>query len=239
MLMIVCPNGDQRASRVQYYANETTPAAIRSAQEILECITSGLMVASASSQPHPYPRHGWLGADLSMDDLGIVESCHRLLNTTFALMCAQFHKGAMRVQVLNLVNRLRTYDAPDMHSIADGAPAPGGDASDLGTDGGGGDAASRVAGCRGDEQHASRGVNQSDFAKINALGRRSGLAYCTKAPRGRLIRTRLVVEPLRKYNNAQLARTDEVWEYRQRANVARDLREGKPHTEVLPHHRGR
>ena len=76
-LLALCPNGEWRAPKVQYYVRSSTSQP-RSRAAILEHVTSGVMVALASAQPALYNRSKWTGCDLAVDDLRVFEAVHRL-----------------------------------------------------------------------------------------------------------------------------------------------------------------
>ena len=73
LLMVLCPNGDWRAPKVQFYKPLQGPLSRATDEELLEHVVSGLMIALCSTMPEVYPRHRWVGCDVALDNLSIIE----------------------------------------------------------------------------------------------------------------------------------------------------------------------
>ena len=119
-LLALLPNGEWRSHKVEYYRSPST--GLVDAQVVLQYVSDGLFTAFASSQPHIYNRSKWTGSDLAVDDLGIFESVHRLLSTTYARFVASFLKGGPKAMMLQAGLSLAYYDA-----LWGGTPAAEGD----------------------------------------------------------------------------------------------------------------
>ena len=146
LLLLLCPNGEWRSRSVQFYVSEASPPEFRNPAYVLRYLTSGLMVALTSAQPHLYPRHRWTGCDLAADDLGVLEACHRLLSTTFARFAASYMKGARAAQALACVRGLAEYDPTAQESLSDVGEGGGDDAGEGTKDPGDGTSAATKGG---------------------------------------------------------------------------------------------
>ena len=98
-------------------------------EEIVEHLTSGLLVSLCNAQPGLYPRSRWTGADVALDNLGLMECVHKLLSTTYFRFAASFVKGAARRQLLNCGLRAADYSPQGMDAIADLDDVAGGEDS--------------------------------------------------------------------------------------------------------------
>jgi hypothetical protein len=87
-LLQFLPNGDwRREDRIEVWLPHGVQA---DHQFVVNSVASGMTFALASRQFKLWPRHRWLGADVACDELGLLESCHRLLTTVFIKYCASF-----------------------------------------------------------------------------------------------------------------------------------------------------
>ena len=93
MLLVLCPNGDWRSDKVEFY-QQPGPLALPNDAACLEHVVAGLMTALCSAQPEIYPRHRWTGADLAVDSLGVFEACHRLLSTKYIRFAASYEPAS-------------------------------------------------------------------------------------------------------------------------------------------------
>ena len=113
VLLTLGPNGDWRSANVQFHLPWRYHG-VWSADDAIDFVTDGIMVALCSVAPRLYPRHRWVGADLALDDLGVFEGCHRLLSSTYVRLCATYLKGLRRDQALACLPRVREYNAADL-----------------------------------------------------------------------------------------------------------------------------
>ena len=172
--------------------NASTPVYLRDRSSILRHLTSGLTVALASSQPATYPRSRWTGMDIACDELGVFESVHRLLSTTFVRFCARYASGTLRVQLLAMGATLQHYDGVALLALppADGdeEQEPDEEHMDEPADVGGGG-----PGDGAPDQEAA-GAND-DSPQVNAKKRRLGMNLCRTGPLGPLVMIRTLMEP--------------------------------------------
>ena len=78
---MLLPNGDWQSDTIEVYVpqdSSLTPDAME------EQLANGLVTALAGAQYDSYPRHRWTGADLAVDQCGLLESVHRLGSGTYA-----------------------------------------------------------------------------------------------------------------------------------------------------------
>ena len=80
-LLLLLPNGDWRQTQIEMYVphgSEVTPAIAE------DMVANGLVTALAGAQYDVYPRHRWTGADLAVDQCGLLEAVHRLGSGSYA-----------------------------------------------------------------------------------------------------------------------------------------------------------
>ena len=107
MLLCLLPNGDWCAPMLQHYISPNTPDAARSRDFIVTQMCTGLMVVFSSRSPSLYDRSRWTGAEMAIDDLAIMESCHIILSTSFARFAYSQEKGGLTAERLLIVHSLR------------------------------------------------------------------------------------------------------------------------------------
>ena len=113
------PNGDwRREDRIEVWLPHGVQA---DRQLVVNSVASGMTFALASRQFKLWPRHRWLGADVACDELGLLESCHRLLTTVFIKYCASFGgaKAQQRDQLLCLPAEPHRMMVENVHPEAD------------------------------------------------------------------------------------------------------------------------
>lgn len=221
-LLALCPNGEWRAPKVQYYVNPQIAGEITDPKVILSHLTNGLVMALASAQPACYNRHRWTGSDIAVDQLAVFEAVHRLLSTTYARFCASFRTGAPAVRLLQLAQDLAEYDGvpggqqqalelePEVVAGPPGEAEPAGPVP-MGEDADPAAAAAAPQGAQG----------ALDFAAANARERQLALQFLRGGCMGTLVLMRLLMEPLRQYLGKQFERAGEDWEQAEQAKLAR------------------
>ena len=226
-LLALCPNGEWRAPKVQYYVRSSTSQP-RSRAAILEHVTSGVMVALASAQPALYNRSKWTGCDLAVDDLGVFEAVHRLLSTTYCRFCASYASGPRATQLLEHGKRLVHYnEADELNIIEDEAHAAAGSEEEADADVEEGDAeapdgAGVAAGGAAPSAGNSRAADDaSTWASENAAHRKHGLRFIMSSPLAWLVTARMLMEPMRQYMTEQFMLASERWDIQERAKAAR------------------
>lgn len=217
VFLALCPNGDWRSPRVEYYV---PPTSHHSEAELLEHVTSGLIAALCSSQPGVYPRSRWTGADLAIDCLGVMEACHRLLSTTFFRFAASYETGWRGKQLLDSAKKLAQNLGGASESMENPQPEVASDPS-------AGDTGGEVV---SDEAAAIAEATQgaaAGFAAVNAAHRRIAAKWLETRPFGRLVLQRVVMEPLRQLHRRQFEVASDGWEMAQRAQALRASKVGK------------
>lgn len=206
VLLVLCPNGDWRAPKVQHIV---PPGQLASAnrEDLLERVTAGIMTALAAKQPESYPRHRWTGADIAVDRLGIIESCHKLLSTSYARFVASFEIASRAAGLLAQGARLVGETQPQVAllTLAD-SPEAGGFA---------GEAAARgeIPGVGpAQEEGNSAADGGSMWSEINTSRRRAGAEWLSTQPLAHLILLRTAMEPLRRLLANQFRVAGVEWE---------------------------
>ena len=153
-----------------------------------------------------YPRRRWVGFDLSIDQLGILEVAHGLLRHTFIKFCLLHTPVPKRAAVP--------------------APAVGAMAIENGDEGDDEEGANAGAGA-GDgnpEEMAAHAEQEFDYAQQNEKHRRISLQYVqTKPFWGKIMILCKVFEPFRVLLNELMHISSDSWEWRQAAIEAKYL----------------
>lgn len=212
-LLALCPNGDWRSHRVQYYVPLGAGGQV-DRRQVLRHLTTGVLTALCACRPEVYPRHRWTGCDLATDDVGILEACHRLLSTTFRRMAhhatgdpqrsSLAAGGSAHLEAEPVALEDGGLDAAPGDMLADAEASARGLAAEHDRDGGG----------------AGEGADPSDFARINAAHKRHAAEWLRGLPLGRLILQRMLMEPLRELLGAQFKVAGAEWEQEQACKAA-------------------
>lgn len=229
-LLALCPNGEWRHPLVQFFTMGQSGWADKSL--VLEHLTSGLVIALTSSQPALYNRSKWTGSDIAVDDLGVFESVHCLLSTTYARFCASFVSGSLAQQYLDLGASLRQYDR--QVSAAGGflADDQADDECSAGDAGGQQGRAGEAAPVEGPLQPPPGQTDQ--WAMQNAKDRRLAMQFLKDRPRAPLVLMRLLMEPLRQYMGKQFGRASDIAERLTFADIAAGASPTPEHFRRLP-----
>lgn len=220
VLLVLCPNGDWRAPKVQHYV---APGEVCKVDHslLLERVTAGMITALAAKQPEVYPRHRWTGADLCTDQFGVLEACHRLLSTSFKRFVTGYEGGLHSDRRLPQPPQGKPAEASG-YSAAGGSEAvpaplaeeaalvPLGDPSGLPD----GDSSSQPPG------------GGTAWAEVNALHRRVAAEWISSRPMAKLVLQRVAMEPLRQLLTTQFRVASDDWEQAQRAKVLEAAAQG-------------
>lgn len=214
VLLALCPNGDWRAPRVQHFVPARELGKVDRAA-VMAHVTGGLLTALCARQPDLYPRHRWTGADIATDMLGLLESCHNLLSTTYLRFAASFEARSRASRILAGVADVggaRMQPAGENPALegAGEAAGDGGDAGDAGRVGQDPDAP--------DQPDATEGSSAS-WAAVNTMHRRMATEWILRKPLTEMIVQRQVMEPLRRMLAAQFEVAGEAWDIDQAAKV--------------------
>lgn len=215
LLLIMCPNGDWRSPRVQFYP--AAGSARQPTSAYLEHVVAGLMTALCAAQPSTYPRHRWTGADLATDALGVMEACHQLLSTTFARFAASFQHGPTARQVMEMM--AEAHEAPPQPGPAARADAQSaGGGALLGANEEAGDVLVQLA-----DPSSGAGLMEQGWAAVNATHRRVAMEWLSSKPLRFLTLQRIIMEPLRQLLAHQFHVAGAAFEAEQQMRVASKL----------------
>jgi len=231
IVLAMLPNGDwSRRDRVEYYI---VPGAGGPTERPAICrlLCSGLISALCSSPPSLYPRHRWTGADVAVDDLGLLEAIHGLLSSTYRRFYATFAqpRAAARAQRAPQAREevpAEAQPAPlpiagveprpraNQEAVAEGLPGAGANAE------GEGDAAAA------EQDAGAAGPSAAALAALNEKHRTTAMQWVNSDPLGRMMLFRRAMEPLRALLHAQLWLAGEEWEREEQLKLAVALAQG-------------
>ncbi len=181
-------------------------------ERLSDVIAKGLVFALSSAQPHLWPRHRWLGADLAVEEVGRLECVHGLLSATFPLFCerasgktkpTRFPPGAAPPSALPPAGQplLPLQDSPeDEVAVLGGGGTQPASVEPMGT-------ASAISG-------------PASKAAENDMHRKKALQWLRVSPLGALMLIRQTMEPLVQIIVSQLKLGSADWEISERANIA-------------------
>ena len=87
-LLECLPNGDWRNhSEIQVFI---PPGVSHNRQQVLQKVTAGLVVALCGKLFSTYPQHRWLGSEISVSEVGLLEAVHGLASATYEHMIQQW-----------------------------------------------------------------------------------------------------------------------------------------------------
>ena len=162
-----------------------------------------------------YPRHRWVGFDLAISELGILEAAHKILSNSFRIFCAESARPAkVLAPVLPFLEIASSTGARPM--IVDGDAAGSGGQQDT----------QSAAGEPRAAEHQLAPDMAVDWAEQNARHRSVAAAYLAEDPLGRMILIRKVFEPFRQLLFDQIALGSARWEQKQRSVEAKHLLTG-------------
>ena len=218
LIMALVPNGEWRSDRIEFYI-DYGPHGLTDPGDVPDYLVAGLMLVFASSQPATYPRHRWTGMDLAVDELGLMESCHRLLSTTFMRFAASFYTGARRAQLLAAGASMSSYEGNKLAEVEDvggaGAVEHDGPEHDPG-------AADPAA------EHKPAEKSESDsWAAENTANRGKAVKWlASELPLVFLMSTRIIMEPLRVLMTKQFEEAGAQWDLKQQVKMVKALKAG-------------
>lgn len=219
ILLVLCPNGDWRAPKVQHFVPPGM-AGSTSRALLLEHVTAGLITAMCASQPEVYPRHRWTGADISTDRLGVLESCHQLLSTSYRRFLASFEPASRARKLLaaghEALQEIGRAQQP-LAIEAEHRPQSGTTSAPIADDIGGQSEQSSSL------QPTEAGEGALGWAEVNAKHRREAARWVASNPFASILLQRLAMEPLRAMLSGQFALAGDAWD-RQQMHTAVEAR---------------
>lgn len=219
VLLALCPNGDWRSPRVQYFV-PPGPTASSDKAIILEHMVAGLVTALCATKPQVYPQSRWTGCDLATDDLCVIEACHGLLSGAYKRFVVSFQP--------NLARLFTQQAAPAAGAVLAEPVLGGGDEHEAMDGDGGAEGSARQALVETAEQGAPETAKSSaDWARVNAARRRDGAKWVSADPFGHMVLQRLLMEPLRQLMTAQFEVASAEWEKEQQCKAAAAMQKGE------------
>lgn len=221
ILLAAGPNGDWRQEGVEHYLPLT---ATEWDEEMLASkVASAVVAALCSAQPSIYPRHRWTGADLAMDSLGLIESVHRLLSTTFLRFAAAHEHSSRSRKALGSAAAAAAAQPAACAGPGERCEAVASDKQGAAAEPA--DAEASTAAAAGTDE--AGGAAEASWAELNSMYRRTGVAWVCTKPFGVLLAQRQVLEPLRQLMSRQFAVAAEEWEALQRHKTLEASRRGE------------
>ena len=214
-------NGDWRnVDVVEHYVDTRKPAEQRTHAFLAKAIARAAAQALASRCPPTFPRHRWTGADLSVDEVGVLMAVHGLLVPTYLAFLAS--------------SGCRLAGGPPSHVgasgatgegfLALGAPEPSEEALPTAAAEGAAAAEGMPQAAAHPQESGAPAVDQHvgvDWAQINARAMQAGHQFVTSSsPLGELVLVRRCLEPFRELMSAHLTTSGSAWERMQRAKQA-------------------
>ena len=181
-------------------------------RKLAHMIALGVARTLTSRQIAVYPRHRWVGFDLSLDQLGLLEAAHGILRHSFVRFCSLHGPHPRRTSA--------GLGASDATHGGDAVPLE----DDLDLDGGeaveGGPAVDE-----GGEADVAEGAPNaaSTFAERNRKHLSIAAEYLSSQPLGRIMILRKVFEPFRVLLNRLIHMSSDAWEAEQAAIEAKFL----------------
>ena len=203
MVTLFLPGDWRNEEEVEYYFHMPGIDDQLPEEDLKPVIAAGVARALANRQFTTYPRNRWVGFDLSIGQLGILEVAHGLLRHTFIKFCSSYAQpqraaaGAPGGGALAIEGEGDDEDFDAPADAAAGEPNPA------------------VGAAQAGQQAAS------DFAKQNEKHRRVALGYALTKPLGRIMLLRKIFDPFRALLNSLIHISSDTWERRQAADEAK------------------
>ena len=217
-LLLAVLSGDwQNHTEIEVYP-ENLPIAVSAMRSLCPLVSTVLVQCLCSAQPKVWPRHQWVGAKKSVNDITILGHIHGLLQPVFK----------------RFAQMLGTHVKPSSGQVVASAEPGATEAVHTGTDlddgllSGSGytdhpllplDSVGQSAGGRESVQDADYGGGQADpvsHAVLNKRYREQGLAWVMSQPLAKLSVVRVAMEPLTKLLLKHLTVGSKEWEDSQR-----------------------
>lgn len=206
-LLVVLASGNmRRRDRFEVYIDELGLSGLTK-EELDLVLSDGIVAALCSRSPTTYPRHRWGGASESVDDVAITQAFGGLLSDAYELFCTTMGNG--------VAARAESADADVML----GPPFAVRSASD--------NAGSAASASRSSIDEAALNTLEKS-PEVNERRRCVGLAYLRSNPFGRMVRLRIVLEPLQRMLTRRFHIDSFEWEMEQRALLINAQAAGRP-----------
>lgn len=203
MLLAVLPNGDLTdCTSLQVYVDELGLGGLPE-REVALVIAEGVTSALCPCAPARYPRHRWRGAKVAVDDVGIIEAIAGLLGASYEGFVAALSRSSKQPAT-------RDDAAGDGPLLAPVGP----DAS----------AEDRVVIWK---EGQAPTIVDGKSPEANDHHRKCSLEYLRRKPLGRIIRLRIVLEPLQCLITQRLYIDSQEWESEQAARLIDAVQAGR------------
>ena len=219
-LLEALPNGDWRnREQVEVFL---APGIAISRDQVVQRVAAGLVLALCGKLFSTYPQHRWLGSEISVSEVGLLEAVHGLASASYDHMLQQWtHSGsrAAATQPLRAQSDARMLLQAETAGTAN---IPSG---------------TLPAGQEAEQHHpqpavadASQGASHAentgtfqvpvDHAAVNEQHRRRASEWLRTRPLSSLVVCKLVLTPLTDLISTYIHRAGQAWEAEDRAQVA-------------------
>ena len=196
---------------------------------MIERLSTVLALSLTGTLFRVYPRHRWLGADHTVDQVGLCEAVHGLASAAYHHMLT----GKLPVSEAVAASSLETGGPPSTHPTGASAqgsqqarpPPPGPPTSAA--------AAADAPSLSGQPPEAAPQLEQSaaEMAQENAHRQKRVQSWLSSNPLPTLMTMRLIMEPLTRLLLTYVKRSSDAWATHQTAGAAKSVLQG---AETLP-----
>lgn len=213
LAQLYLPGDWRNDDEIEYYFH-TPGTDDRLSEECLRIsIAQGIVRTLVNRQPAIYRRDRWVGFEMSLDQLGILEAAHGILRHSFRRFCAD---------IVARPSSIATPRASASSPALDGATTGAGISSAMGSGGCAEQGCGELA-LEGAGPSAGAHEESPDWARQNENHRKIASSFLSGKPLGRIMIIRQVFEPFRTMLHKLIHLGSDAWEKRQEANEARFL----------------
>ena len=212
------PNGDWRVrTRVQFYPPGRVKRDNVDKSAIATVFANCMLKAFLPKTLRIFAVHHWTGFDACVDQQGGMESCHYLASRTVKRFIAKFPKPKKTQTVRKHDLALLDDDAPAPAPLHDAEPVGVAGAAQEGNVGGGVDPAMKSNILKGPDQWAEENKNVRAVTET----------FWEQKPLWHLVLARKTFTPIQRLQQTKFSQAGAVWEFRQRAGLARKKNRGE------------
>lgn len=202
LIQVYLPGDWTNHDEIEFYYHSPDAEGLMDEQDLRETIADGVVRCLANHSLRRYRRDRWVGFDLAIDQLGLLEAAHGILRHAFQWFCAELAPHPMRAEVpfgvrAAIEGSVRAPDAQDPSELVGLDEAPG-----------------------------LVGSSASELADRNSRFRKVGLEYLNTEPLGNIMIVRKVFEPFRVLLSTLINIGGESWQTEQLAQEARHILDG-------------
>ena len=218
-LLSKLPNGDWR--RKDIIEVFIPPGLDFAREQVLDNVCTALVLSLAGSLFSVYPRHRWLGADTTVEQVGLCEAVNGLLSSTLHSMMQSTTASSSQLEVPESAEFTDLPFDPSVTVPEEIMPgektggAPGQVPSEVGLQ------PEAEATLQAPPAHETgQPEDWQGLAALNAQQRQKAAACMQTSPLPRLMVMRAAMRPLAQLLQGHLLRGSEAWENEQRASIA-------------------